>query len=347
MPVTTKQLGQEQVHNEDAFAKQLDAMLGSLGGDRSEPIRSERAVTPDRVTVDEVLTQANDGISLAQIIDITMQQAGDQLANLYYQIESASQSTITNYVDLNNSVRQSIDQLADMLAQVQFQEQAIFQAPTSRRVPTGVKTDEFVTLQIPNTALNQLGASSWQLRDGPIMPTRHDSNLAFRFNSLRLQTGQRVRLMLGEADVLQECMGGLQDTMQQVADIINQAELDWLNNAIINGSELTVTANGIAQACLQTEQQGVAVEDSLATLQVTNAEHAKQAMQVIIGAINMLADYRDVAVSVANDLHTAMNDLMNAPALQQPLAQAMVHDVQKMFEQQPVQAVVAQANTES
>ena len=351
MPVTTKQTQQVATPVDDVFAKQLETMLGSVGmSQEKQPQGIERRVEQGQVSVDEVMQQANDGISLAQIVDMTMQQAGDLLAQLYYQIEAASQDASTNYVDLNNRIREQMAALDDLFASVTFQQQAVFQQPGHRDFPTGLKQGEQLTLQIPNTSLSQLGAKSWQMVDGPVLPIRQQQQLSYRFNNLRLQAGQRVRLMVGEADVLQECLHDLNSTMQTVADLINQAELDWLNNAVVEQGVLSINATGIEQSQLTIEAPSVAVEDSLATLEVSSQEHTQTAMQVIIGAINMLADYRDVAVSVACELHQAINNLMAMPRddeMTEPLAEAMVKDVQKMFEQQPAQSLVAQANVET
>lgn len=346
MPVTTKQVQQTDTQVDEGFAKQLESMLGGIAAMR-EPV--EKQVIQGNVSVDEIMQQANDGISLAQIVDMTLQQAGELLAQLYYQIEAASQDATTNYVDLNNVIREQVAALDDLFAAVTFQQQPIFQVPGERQFPTGINSGEQLILQIPNTALNQLGTKSWQLVDGPVLPVRQDNQLSYRFNNLRLQTGQRVRLTVGEADVLQECLHDLNNTMQTVADLINQAELDWLNNAIVEKATLFINATGIGHSQLTIEAPAVAVEDSLAILQVKSREQTQAAMQVIIGAINMLADYRDIAVSVASDLHQAMNNLMVLPRgdeLNAPLAKAMVKDVQKMFEQQPAQSVIAQANVE-
>ena len=350
MPVTTKQVQQTITQVDDAFAKQLEAMLGGVGAASSkQPAKVERQLQQGQVSVDEVMQQANDGISLAQIVDMTLQLAGDLLAQLYYQIETAGQDANTNYVDLNNQIREQITALDDLFAGVTFQQQAIFQHPTTRQFPTGIHQDDVLTLQVPNTSLSQLGLKSWQMVDGPVLPTRQNNQLSYRFNNLRLQAGQRVRLMVGEADVLQECLHDLTSTMQTVADLINQAELDWLNHAIVEQGTLTVNATGVDQTQLTIEAPAVAAEDSLAALSVTTEEHTQTAMQVIIGAINMLADYRDVAVSVASDLHQAMNNLMALPRgdeLTAPVAEAMVKDVQKMFEQQPAQSIRAQSSIE-
>jgi exonuclease VII small subunit len=350
MPVTTKQTQQTATPVDDGFAKQLESMLGSVGMSKEkQPQCVERRVEQGQVSVDEVMQQANDGISLAQIVDMTLQQAGDLLAQLYYRIESASQDAGTNYVDLNNRIREQMAALDDLFASVTFQQQAVFQQPGHRHFPTGVKQGEQLTLQIPNTSLSQLGAKSWQMVDGPVLPIRQQQQLSYRFNNLRLQTGQRVRLMVGEADVLQECLHDLNSTMQTVADLINQVDLDWLNDAIVEQGVLNINATGVEQSQLTIEAPAVAVEDSLATLQVASQEHTQASMQVIIGAINMLADYRDVAVFVASELHQAMNNLMAMPRgeeINAPLAEAMVKDVQKMFAQQPVKSVLAQANLE-
>lgn len=346
MPVTTKQVQQADKQVDAGFAKQLESMLGGIAT-TEKPV--EKQVIQGHVSVDEVMQQANDGISLAQIVDMTLQQAGDLLAQLYYQIEAAGQEATTNYVELNNTIREQMAALDDLFAGVTFQQQAIFQQPGSRQFPTGVNQDEQLTLQIPNTSLNQLGAKSWQMVDGPVLPTRQQNQLSYRFSNLRLQTGQRVRLMVGEADVLQECLHDLHSTMQTMADLINQAELDWLNNAIAEQGTLSINAISDEQSQLTIEAPAVAVDDSLATLQVKSQEQTLAAMQVIIGAINMLADYRDVAVSVAGELHQAMNNLMAMPRgdeLNAPLAEAMVKDVQKMFEQQPAKSVMAQSNIE-
>ena len=349
MPVTTKQ--QQTAQIDDSFAQQLETMLGGVGSTREKPSsKYEREIKPGQVSVDEVIQQANDGISLAQIIDVTMQKAGDLLAELYYQIEAAGQDTVTNYLDLNNTIRLQMDALSRLFAGVTFQQQAIFQASQSYRIPTGTNKDDNITLQIPNTSLNQLGAKSWQLTDGPVLPVRQGNKPSFRYNNLKLQQGQRVRLMLGEADVLQECLDDINATMQTVADLINQAELDWLNQTIIENGNISLQAIGVDKAQLSIESPAVALQDSLAMMQVQTQAHAEKAMQVIIGAINMLADYRDIAVSVSNELFQAVNNLMAMPKsddINAPLAEAMVKDVQKMFEQQPTKSVIAQANIDT
>ena len=348
MSVTTKQDQQLESQVDDAFAKQLESMLESVSATRGkhlEPV--EPAVLPSQVSIDEVVQRANDGISLAQIVDVTMQEAGELLAQLYYQIEAASQTTDTNYVDLNNNIRSQIEAVDSLFAGKTFQQQAIFRSPASHRFPTGLNTQDEITLQIPNTALNQLGAKSWQLCDGPVLPIRQHNNLSFRFTNLKLQQGQRVRLLLGEADVLEECLFDLNVTMQTVADLINQAELDWLNQAIIQNGIISVYAPDLEQANLSIEAPAVAIEDSLAMLQVQTQAHTQKALQVIVGAINTLADYRDIAVSVANQLYQSVNELMAMPKgneLNAPLADAMVKDVQNMFTQQPARSMVAQAN---
>jgi hypothetical protein len=106
---------------------------------------------------------------LAQIIDATLQQAGEQLAQVYYTIDSAMQNSQTNFVELNNLARQQLDQIAELFAKTSFQDQAVFQMsgqiPNSRKIPTGVNADQYLTLQIPNTAMNQLGSTSWQLTE--------------------------------------------------------------------------------------------------------------------------------------------------------------------------------------
>lgn len=347
MPVTTKQQVQHADSQiDEGFAKQLESMLGGIATTR-KPV--EKQVVQGSVSIDEVMQQANDGISLAQIVDMTLQQAGDLLAQLYYQIEAAGKDATTNYVELNNAIREQMAALDDLFAGVTFQQQPIFQQPGARQFPTGINLDEKLTLQIPNTSLNKLGAKSWQTVDGPVLPTHQQNQLSYRFSNLCLEEGQRVRLMVGEADVLQECLHDLHSTMQTVADLINQVELDWLNNAIVEHGTLSITAIGVEQSQLTIEAPAVAVDDSLAALQVKSQEQTQAAMQVIIGAINMLADYRDVAVSVASELHQAMNNLMAMPRseeLNSPLAVAMVKDVQKMFEQQPAQSILAQSNIE-
>jgi hypothetical protein len=185
------------------------------------------------------------------------------------------------------------------------------------------------------------------------MPSRLGDKLVFNCNSLRLQQGQRIHLTVGAADILEECMVDLHITLQTIANLINKAELEWLNQADVSDNSFSFSAQGVVQSRLVVESQSVAVEDSLAALQVNDSKSAQQAMNSIVGAINMLADYRDVVVTVANDLHSAVNNLLNAP-LQQvqaqdmnaPLAGAMVKDVQKMFEQLGAAAMLAQANIE-
>ena len=359
MPVSTQS---NQAINttklDDGFAKQLETMLGGVSAGRlTQASIIERDVQPGLVSLAEVLPQANDGISLAQIIDVTLQQAAEQLAQAYYSLEGAMQNPQANFVAMNNLARQQLDKVADLFAQTCFQGQAVFQSSqqwqSTREIPTGVEKDDYITLQIPNTAMNQLGGASWQLTDGPIMPSRLGDKLVFNCNNLRLQQGQRIHLMLGDADILEECSVDLQTTLQTIAELINQAQLDWLNQAVVANNQLSVTTIGVEQSRLGVETQSVAVDDSLAALEVKDSHSAQQAMHNVVGAINMLADYRDVVVTVANDLHSAVNNLLNAP-LQQvqaqdmnaPLAGAMVKDVQKMFEQQSAVAMMAQANIE-
>lgn len=350
MPVTTKQEQHSNTVTNDSFAKQLGSMLGGMSTQKkNQHTKIARRIQPGQVSVEEVIQQANDGISLAQIIDVTMQQAGDMLAQLYYRIEAASQDSATNYVQLNKAICAQMTELSNLFAGVTFQQQNIFQSPTSHRIPTGINKDDRITLQIPNTSLNQLGTKTWQLIDGPILPICHNNQLSFAYNNLTLEPGQRVRLMLGEADVLQECLGDLHTTMQTVADLINQAELDWLHQAMIENGSIGLMAQGVDKAKLSIEAPAVSVEDSLAMLQVPAQEHAQQALQVIIGAINILADYRDIAISVSNELFQAVNGLMTMPKSDEinvPLADALVKDVQNMFAQQPTKSVMAQANLE-
>ena len=343
---------------DEGFAKQLESMLGGVSAGRLTPASIiERDVQPGLVSLAEVLPQANDGISLAQIIDVTLQQAAEQLAQAYYSLEGAMQGPQTSFVEMHNLARQQLDKVADLFAQTCFQGQAVFhssqQWQSTRKVPTGVDADDYITLQIPNTAMNQLGGASWQLTDGPIMPRRLGDKLVFNCNNLRLQQGQRIHLTVGDADILEECIVDVNTTLETISTLINQAQLDWLNQAVVADNHLSVTAIGVEQSRLVVESQSVAVEDSLAALEVKDGHSAQQAMNSIIGAINMLADYRDIAVSVANDLHSAINNLLNAPLHQvqaqdmtAPLAGAMVKDVQKMFEQQSAVAMLAQANIE-
>ena len=359
MPVTTQSIASlNKTKLDDGFAKQLESMLGGVSAARlNKKTQIERQLEPGQVSLDEVLSQANDGISLAQIIDATLQQAGEQLAQVYYTIDSAMQNFQTNFVELNNLARQQLDQIAELFAKTSFQGQAVFQMsgqiPNSRKIPTGVNANQYLTLQIPNTAMNQLGSTSWQLTDGPVMPSRLGDKLVFNCNNLRLQQGQRIHLTVGAADILEECMVDLHTSLQTISELINQAQLDWLNQAVVSSNQLSVTVIGVEQSRLVVESQSVAVDDSLAALEVKDSHSAQQAMNSIVGAINMLADYRDVVVAVANDLHGAVNNLLNAP-LQQvqaldmsaTLAGAMVKDVQKMFEQQSAAAMLAQANIE-
>lgn len=352
MPVTTQTTHSlNHTKRDDSFAKQLESMLGGVSASRvTKQTVVEREVKPGQVSLDEVLPQANDGISLAQIIDATLQQAGEQLAQVYYTIESAAQNSHTNFVELNNLARQQLDEVAELFAKTSFQGQAVFQSTNpianARKIPTGLNQDDYLTLQIPNTAMNQLGSHSWQLTDGPVMSSRLGDKLVFNCNSLRLEQGQRIHLTLGDADILEECAIDVQTTLQVISDLINAAELEWLNQAAVAHEQFSVVSTTVESGSLTVESQGVAVNDSLAALQVKDSDSAQKAMNSIVGAINMLADYRDVAVSVANDLHGAVNNLLNAP-LQQvqaqdmnaPLAKAMVKDVQKMFEQQGVRSL--------
>lgn len=125
----------------------------------------------------------------------------------------------------------------------------------------------------------------------------------FNCNNLRLQQGQRVHLSVGDADIIEECIVDVHTTLQTIADLIHQAELDWLNQATVFDNQLSIHAKGIGQSCMVIESQSVAKDDSLAALQVSDSQSAQQVMNSLIGAINMLADYlyRDEAVSVAQD----------------------------------------------
>ena len=270
MPVTTQTTHSlNHTKLDDSFAKQLESMLGGVSASRlSKKTILERRVESGHVSLDEVLPQANDGISLAQIIDATLQQAGEQLAQVYYTIDSAMQNSQTNFVELNNLARQQLDQVADLFANTRFQDQAVFQssgtASNFRKVPTGLCEDEYLTLQIPNTAMNQLGNSSWQLTDGPVMPSRLGDQFVFNCNNLRLQQGQRIHLILGDADILEECIVDVETTLLTISDLINQAELEWLNQADVSNNSFYVSAKGVEQSRLVVESQSVAVEDSLA-----------------------------------------------------------------------------------
>lgn len=357
MPVTTQTTHSlNHAKLDDRFTKQLESMLGGVSASRvTKQTVVEREVQAGQVSLDEVLPQANDGISLAQVIDATLQQAGEQLAQVYYTIESAAQNSHTNFIELNNLARQQLDEVAELFAKTSFQDQAVFQSTNpianARKIPTGLNQDDYLTLQIPNTAMNQLGSNSWQLADGPVMPSRLGDKLVFNCNNLRLQQGQRIHLTLGDADILEECVIDVKTTLQVISDLINEAELEWLNQATVTHEQFSVVSRTVENGSLIVESQAVAVNDSLAALQVNDSDSAQKAMNSIVGAINMLADYREITVSVANDLHSAVNDLLNAPLQQAqdmnaPLASAMVKDVQKMFEQCPAQAVVAQANTQ-
>lgn len=346
MPVTTKTQTQVDVAPIDqGFAQQLASMLDVVTPAKQQ----QRFVAAESMKVDDILLQANDGISLAQIIDVSMQEAGQMLAHMYYQLEAASQQSEANLVEVNNQLRQQIDNLALFFDQVMFKQQAIFKQPKDITIPKGVEQGDCLTLSIPNTNLNQLGLPSWQLIDGPVLPQRHGDILSFQFDRLRLHTGERISLTLGDANILEECVDNIHSTMEIVAELINQAELDWLNQALVHQGHFQVYGPNIHTANLFIEQQRVAIEDSVANLQVNNQIHFQQAMQTIIGAINQLADYRDVATSIANDLHDAVYELMSKPidsAMSKPLAEAMAKDVQNMFAQQPAQSIQSQANLE-
>lgn len=346
MPVTTKtQIQVDAAPIDQVFAQQLASMLDVV----TQAKQKHRAVAGEAMKVDDILLQANDGISLAQIIDASMQDAGQMLAHMYYQLEAASRQTYVNLVEVNNQLRGQIDNLARFFDQVTFKQQAIFKQPKEIFIPKGVEQGDCLTLSIPNTNLNQLGLPSWQLVDGPVLPQRHGDILSFQFDRLQLRTSERISLTLGDANILEECVDNIHTTMGIVADLINQAELDWLNQAVVHQGQLQVYAPDILTTNLFIEQQSVAIEDSVASLQVNNQSHFQQAMQTIISAINQLADYRDVATSIANELHDAVYELMSKPvdsAMSKPLAEAMAKDVQNMFAHQPAQSVQAQANLE-
>lgn len=346
MPVTTKTQTQvDAAPLDQGFAQQLTSMLDVVTPAKQQ----QRVVAAESMKVDDILLQANDGISLAQIIDASMQEAGQMLAHMYYQLEAASQQIDVNLVEVNNQLRGQIDNLARFFDQVTFKQQPIFKQAKEITIPKGVVQDDCLTLSIPNTNLNQLGLPSWQLIDGPVLPQRHGDILSFQFDRLQLHTSERISLALGDANILEECVDNIHTTMEIVADLINQAELDWLNQAIVHQGQFQVYAPNIHTANLFIEQQSVAMEDSIANLQVNSQAHFQQAMQTTISAINQLADYRDVATSIANELHDAVYELMSKPidnGMSKPLAEAMAKDVQNMFAQQPAQSIQAQANLE-
>lgn len=336
-------------HMDQGFANKLEGMLAGLA-----PTKAAAQVKPveqGSVTLDEVMVQANDGIALAQTIEACILDCSQILLQMFNHIQQGIDQSALEQAVFSNDLLYLKEQLQQRVDDTRFNGTPVFQKLPAMHVATSLTDNEKLTLHIPKLNSHEIGIPTWQAKAGVHTPRRAESSVQYRFNETLIEENDRIRLVIEGHDLVQEYMHDMATTLQVVASLINNAQLQSISSARADNSELTMNlaaSNTAYTGQLFVESQSVASEHSVAAIYVTDENAALDAMQVISGAMNMYADYRDQVNMVAEQIHGAVESLMSAPIeghymadMEMPLAQAVAKDVGKMIEQNGVQGMLA------
>ena len=278
--------------------------------------------------LNQAIRNANDGISLAQTAESALDSHSGILQRMrVLAVQSANDTYSTlDRKTLNNEIVQLKEELNRSVSQATFNGQKILDGTnTSFTFQVGHTAKDTVTIALSNMSGNMIGTQTWANKAGVTAPTTTTvvasgtagtaAQEKFDFSGITLVIGDSITLTVGGIPYTQEFATDQATTLNALGALVVNGETGYDSKGM-TGEALVFVGNASTGAAMTVgtmviQTASVTAANSVDDVLITDSTSAKNALDVVDNALEMMADFRSRMGAVSNRMFHTIDNLMS------------------------------------